>query len=343
MVRSRHNRLPSVVFWVKGLVSEPSPLPDQRQLVSKVDLRERMVFKMVDREIQYCRQQLRRGYAQTYEQIHPDYGEVLGDVATTVLTAIAASDAAYHDVEHTILVTLTGQEILRGKQQQDGGVTPEDWFHGLLALLCHDVGYLKGICQGDRPQYHLYTTGVGSRMVTLTPDQTDASLTPYHVDRGQRFVAEQFRDHPLIDVKRVQDGIELTRFPVPSGTRYDDTRGYPGLIRAADLLGQLADPRYLDKLPALFQEFAENGTNQQLGYQHPGDLRDGVPGFFWTVVAPYIQDGLKYLCATQGGKQVVANLYGNIFLVEHELHSKAMQQQAEHLSGMRSPSTALPA
>lgn len=36
---------------------------------------------------------------------------------------------------------------------------------------------------------------------------------------------------------------------------------YPGLVQAADLIGQLSDPRYLKKISALFYEFQETGFN----------------------------------------------------------------------------------
>ena len=40
---------------------------------------------------------------------------VVSFVAQLALENIATSDAAYHDVNHTIMVTLVGQEILRGR------------------------------------------------------------------------------------------------------------------------------------------------------------------------------------------------------------------------------------
>jgi hypothetical protein len=42
------------------------------------------------------------------------------------LETIANRDALYHNVEHTILVTLVGQEVLRGKHMREGGVSSED-------------------------------------------------------------------------------------------------------------------------------------------------------------------------------------------------------------------------
>jgi hypothetical protein len=51
-----------------------------------------------------------------------------------------------------------------------------------------------------------------------------------------------------------QANIEHTRFPVPEDEQHS-TADYPGLLRAADLIGQLADVNYLRKIPALFAEF----------------------------------------------------------------------------------------
>jgi hypothetical protein len=185
----------------------------------------------------------------------------------------------------------------------------------VLALLCHDIGYVRGICREDGDG--AYTTGIPGLQVTLPPGSTDAALTPYHVDRGQCFIRERFGHHPLLDAERLAAYIERTRFPVPGGQDHQGTADYAGLVRAADLIGQLADPHYLRKLPALFYEFLETGTAARLGYRTPGEVRDGYPAFFWQVVARYIQDGLRHLRVTEAGKQWLANLYAHVFSVEH--------------------------
>jgi len=84
------------------------------------------------------------------------------------------------------------------------------------------------------------------------------------------------------------------------------------------LIGQLSDPRYLKKISSLFYEFEEVGTNKVLGYKTPGDLRQNYAKFYWNGVFPYIPAALKYLELTQEGKQIVANLYANVFQVENE-------------------------
>ena len=45
---------------------------------------------------------------------------ILAWAGSMAVENIANSDALYHDVEHTILVTLVGQEVLRGQPHPGG-------------------------------------------------------------------------------------------------------------------------------------------------------------------------------------------------------------------------------
>lgn len=261
-------------------------------------------------------QQLKAGYRRTYGGWKHDYEDILGWAGNMALENIANSDALYHNVEHTILVTLVGQEIMRGRHIREGGVSCEDWLHYIISLLCHDIGYVRGVCRQDRDG--LYATGKDGAMVSLPPGASDAGMTPYHVDRGKLFIEERFGAHKLIDAEVIKRNIELTRFPVPKDSDHQSTINYPGMVRAADLIGQLSDPRYLQKISALFYEFEETGANKALGYRHPGDLRQNYPKFYWHGVYPYIKEAVHYLGLTQEGKQIIANLYANVFRVEHE-------------------------
>ena len=260
-------------------------------------------------------ERLQQDYRRTYGVLEPSYPGIIAWAGRMALENIANSDALYHDVEHTLMVTLVGQEILKGKHLREGGVSPRDWLHFILSLLCHDIGYVRGVCRDDRAG--VYTTGLDEQTIALSAGASDASLTPYHVDRGKRFVRERFGGVGVIDAEVIAANIERTRFPVPHNSDHRGTDDYPGLVRAADLIGQLASPNHLRKLPALFYEFEETGVNATLGYKNPGDLRTGYPTFFWQVVTPYIQDGLRHLRITQAGKQWIANLHAHVFAVEH--------------------------
>jgi hypothetical protein len=256
-------------------------------------------------------------YERTYGHLEPNYPDIIGFVARLSLENIANSDAAYHDVNHTIMVTLVGQEILRGQHISVGGVAPRSWLHFIVALLCHDIGYVRGICRGDGDGR--YVTNMDGETVALPDGATDASMTPYHVARSKLFVRERFGKVALsqLDTLVIEANIENTRFPVPKDEQHAPTSDYPGLLRAADLIGQLADINYLRKTSALFNEFRETGMNDILKYKSAADLRVNYPQFYWHVVRPYIGEALRYLQVTQEGKQWIANLYANVFSMEH--------------------------
>ena len=275
---------------------------------------------------------LREGYSRTYGGLQKDYGDIIAWAGSMAMENIANSDALYHNVEHSSLVTLVGQEILRGKHIREGGVTPYDWLHFMISLACHDIGYVKGVCRQDQENKRLYATGQNGEMVHLPQGSTDAALTPYHVDRAKLFIDERFGRHNLIDAEFIKRNIELTRFPVPKQGDHQDTGNYPGLIRASDLIGQLSDPRYLKKTTALFYEFEETGFNKAIGYRHPGDLREGYSKFYWNGVYPYIQDALRYLSLTQEGKQITANLFSNVFVVEHSENHNGMVKMTQKVN-----------
>jgi hypothetical protein len=268
--------------------------------------------------------ELRKAYERIYSNIDQQLGNIIVWSGRLALENIANSDALYHNVEHTVMVTLAGQAIIEGKHLLEGGVTPRDWVHCMIALLCHDIGYVRGICKDDKDG--MIATGVGNETVEVPPGASDAVLSPYHVDRSKLFVRERFGKGMLmgmvaeIDAEVIASYIEITRFPVPDDDWYKDTEGYPGLVRAADFVGQLGDPNRPRKSPALFFEFEEIGKNEELGYKRPGDLHDSYAKFYWDVVSPYIQEALRYLRVTQDGKQWIANLYANVFGAEHGCH-----------------------
>ncbi|WP_201449708.1 metal-dependent phosphohydrolase [Bradyrhizobium sp. Ai1a-2] len=236
--------------------------------------------------IQAFVEQLKGKYGQIYGILEPAYPDIIGFVGRLALENIANSDAAYHDMNHTIMVTLVGQDILLGKHTIEGGVRPRDWLHFMISLLCHDIGYVRGVCRGDRNGQ--YVCNENGDLVQISAGATDASLTPYHVTRSKLFVRERFGRVSLtdIDTQEIEANIEHTRFPVPEGEEHTNTTDYPGLLRAADLIGQLADIDYLRKTSALFAEFRETGASGKLGYQTPDDLRAAYPTFSGMLSAP---------------------------------------------------------
>ena len=261
---------------------------------------------------------LERAFNGVFGSKSENYAQQAAVAGRIALECIGNSDAPYHDLQHTLHVTAVGLAIMRGKHMHVR-TTPEDWVHYTVALLCHDIGYVRGVCSGDTRDAFV----VDDEGNTFTPPRgaTDAALTPYHVERGKIFVLERLSEVPFIDAKRVEQAIELTRFPVPDGDDHRATDTEAGLVRAADLIGQMADPQYPQKLSKLFHEFVETGAAKSLGYETAADLADAYPSFYWKGVTPYIQDAIRYLEWTQEGKQWIAMLHSHVFSVEHNQYS----------------------
>jgi hypothetical protein len=243
-----------------------------------------------------------------------DEAERLDGIARIALECLGKSDALYHNVEHTFLVTLVGRNLLRGRMLTEP-LEPEDFSHLIIACLLHDIGYVRGILKGDGKDR--FVVDASGRTVTLERGASDAALAPYHVERSKLFVMERLGASPTIDAERVAQAIEFTRFPAcqPSVEAPEDREGR--LVQAADLTGQLGDPLYLKKANALFYEFEEIGLNRQLGYASPADLVERYPDFYWTSVSPHLEEAVGYLNVTAAGRQWIANLHSHVFCAEH--------------------------
>jgi hypothetical protein len=241
--------------------------------------------------------------------------ELIPSAARLALECIGNSDALYHNVEHTMLVTLVGYDIVRGRALLLPTL-PSDFAHIIVACLFHDIGYVRGVLQGDGVDG--YVINARGDKIRLPRGSSDAALLPYHVDRSKIFVMDRLEKSKLLDAIRITRAIEYTRFP--SSNEPDDKDVEEGLlVRAADLIGQLGDPHYLRKANALYHEFEEAGVNKQLGYASPADLTDLYPQFYWNSISSHIQTAIRYLPVTSSGRQWIANLYSNVFRAERDL------------------------
>jgi hypothetical protein len=247
---------------------------------------------------------------------HARLAEIIPFAARLALDCIGNSDALYHNVEHTMLVTLAGHEIYKGRTLLMPS-TPVDYASFIVACLTHDIGYIRGIVKGDDAQGYV-VDGAG-RKISLPRGSSDAALAPYHVERSRLFVLDRFASVEEIDAARVARAIGFTEFPYSSSPDEQAIDEEAALLRAADLIGQLGDPHYLRKANALFYEFEEIGLNKRLGYQSPADLVDKYPRFYWNRVSPHIDTAIRYLNVTSSGRRWIAGLYSNVFRAEREL------------------------
>jgi hypothetical protein len=245
---------------------------------------------------------------------HTRLTELIPFAARLALDCIANSDALYHNVEHTMLVTLAGHDIFKGRALLMPS-TQIDYSNFIVACLMHDIGFVRGIVKGDGDDG--YVVDATGRKVSLPRGSSDAALAPYHVERSKLFVLERAAAIEELDGERIARAIGFTQFPYSLPTNQSEIDEEGSLLRAADLIGQLGDPHYLRKTNALYHEFEEIGLNKKLGYQSPADLVDKYPQFYWNTISPHIHAAIRYLNVTSSGRQWIAGLYSNVFRAEH--------------------------
>ncbi|MBR0799595.1 HD domain-containing protein [Bradyrhizobium jicamae] len=257
---------------------------------------------------------LAKDFRKIFGSAYDETAERLGSLARSTIECLGRSDALYHNLEHTFLVTLVGRDILQGLSLSHR-IEPDDYSHLICACLLHDIGYVRGILNGDTETE--FVIDEEQKKVALVRGASDAALSAYHVDRSKLFAMERLRKSPLVDAARVVRAIELTRFPACIDKTVETVGLEPKLVQAADLIGQLGDPMYPKKANALFYEFEEIGMNRQLGYSSPADLIDKYPAFFWNCISMHIGDGIKFLNLTVSGRQWIANLHHHVLCAEN--------------------------
>ncbi|HEY1717291.1 MAG TPA: hypothetical protein VGH42_03240 [Verrucomicrobiae bacterium] len=189
-----------------------------------------------------------------------------------------AVDADYHDFEHTLQGTLCMVHLLRGRHlaAAQPPVTRRMFELGLTAILLHDTGYLK------------------KRDDT---DGTGAKYTATHVNRSANFAAELLGEKGFSreDIKAVQNmirctGVDADLSDIPFQNELEKIVGFA--LGTADLLGQMAADDYVEKLPVLYEEFAEAGRNSASKskfvnmFSSAKDLLRKTPDFWEKYVKP---------------------------------------------------------
>ena len=115
---------------------------------------------------------------------HANLIEALQSAASLTLECIGNSDALYHNVEHKMLVTLVGYDIMKGRSLL-ASTSASDYAHLIAACLFHDIGFVRGIRSGDGKDGHVIDADGGK--VKLPRGSSDAAPMPY---RGHLAVGE---------------------------------------------------------------------------------------------------------------------------------------------------------
>jgi len=175
-----------------------------------------------------------------------------------------ASNTKYHNLEHTIMVTLATARLTHGCVQGGIRFKPENILLGLLASLFHDSGLIQ--TESDRKGTGAkYTIGHEHRSAEFMRN----NLAPKGFSKKQMDACEN-----LIACTNLN--IDIADIPFKS----KELKTMGKIVASSDLLGQMADRHYLEKLILLFKEFEEAGIP---GFASEGELIEKTEGFYKNV------------------------------------------------------------
>ena len=221
-----------------------------------------------------------------------------------------ACAAEYHDYAHTVSVFAAASRLLDGCALAGISIDPSIAVDVLVAALLHDSGYI--LEEGDY-------AGTG------------AQYTKVHVDRAAAFAlreAPAFGLEPerAARVGRMILGTDLAR---NLGTLRDeclreDERLGIEILAAADLLGQMSDRAYIEKLLFLYYEFREAGIE---GYSSAFDILSKTAGFYESTKARL--DGPLGRVSGRSREHFEAR-YG----IDRDLYREAIDRQMAYLDSI---------
>lgn len=176
----------------------------------------------------------------------------------------ASCRTGYHDYRHTADVFVAAVRLVDGGALS-GRPLPADLAEDLLAAaLLHDCGYIQE--EGDQ-------------------EGTGARYTRTHVARSAGFVRSRFRTFGLEQgraerIARLILGTDFSHGLAAASFSDEAERTAAATLAAADLLGQMADRAYLEKLLFLYYEFREAGIG---GYGTAFDILKNTASFYRVV------------------------------------------------------------
>ena len=170
----------------------------------------------------------------------------------------------YHDLSHTMDCLLVTAKLIHGARFNGIVFTQRDVTLGLISALMHDTGYIQAVEDN---------TGTG------------AKYTVCHIQRSIEFMKKYFQDQafPSEYLPICRDFLRCTGLDVKIAMIKFQSREHKILgqiLGTADLIGQMANENYLEKLPFLYDEFKEGGVP---GYNNKFDLLKKTP-VFWEMV-----------------------------------------------------------
>ena len=167
----------------------------------------------------------------------------------------------YHNLKHTTDTFLAMARLVHGAFISGENFTSKQVNLGLICALMHDTGYIQTLDD---------EMGTGAKYTGIDTKRSIVFMDNYIADSG--FSKENFKHYPNILICAGLDA-EIKKIQFDSR----QTELMCKMLGTADLMGQMADRTYLEKLLFLYHEFKEGGI---MGYADELDLLKKTMDFY---------------------------------------------------------------
>jgi hypothetical protein len=167
----------------------------------------------------------------------------------------------YHNLKHTTDTFLAMARLVHGAFISGEKFTSNQVTLGLTCALMHDTGYIQTLDD---------EMGTGAKYTGMDTKRSIVFMDRYIADSG--FSKKYFNNYPNILICAGLDA-EIRKIQFESR----QTEIMCKMLGTADLLGQMADRTYLEKLLFLYYEFKEGGV---MGYANELDLLKKTLDFY---------------------------------------------------------------
>jgi hypothetical protein len=214
----------------------------------------------------------------------------------------------YHDLKHITDCFLAMIRLMHGAVETGVSLSDRQVHQGLVAALLHDAGYLQN---------------------SEDTEGTGAKYTACHVRRGMDFIQRHFEVFGLHDseVHACMAMIHCTDINCDAALVpfADETGQQLGkMLATADIMAQMADRNYLEKLLYLYCELDEAKIN---AYGNEVDLLHQSKDF-------YLRMADRFATQLSSANRFMIHHFRSRWNIDEDLYQRAIDNQRAYLTGV---------
>ncbi len=220
-----------------------------------------------------------------------------------------SSNTKYHNFEHTLSVVLAAARLIHGCSVDGYEFSPREILLTLIASLFHDVGLIQE--ESDR-------NGSGAKYTVGHEERSISFLRKYLLGKG----------FSAADVEICANWIRCTILSfapqqIPFTSKGHQTLGF--IVGTADLMAQMADRLYLEKLLLLYKEFEEARLP---GFDSELELLQKTKDFFEIIAQKRLAEDLG------GVSRYMRTHFKNWLNVDQDLYNESIENNIAYLESL---------